>query len=135
MIKAEGLKYGVYMKHADSKVSNDAELAIKQVLQAERDAENAVRDCEDEAHQIIQQAQLRAKEIESRTDQRITNMEMRHSHKLDQLIRSIEKEGEVRLERDVDQNVSEKALQAVIEKLAIELCQCGSARSGADGDA
>jgi len=122
------------MKHVDSRVSNDAELAIKQVLQAERDAENAVRDCEDEAHQIIQHAQLRAQEIESRTDQRITNMEMRHGHKLDQLIRSIEKEGEVRLEQDVDQSVGEKALQAVIEKMAAELCQGDSSTSSTDGD-
>lgn len=134
MAKAESLEYEVYMKHADSKLSNDAELAIRQVLQAERDAENAVRDCEDEAHQIIQHAQLRAKEIESRTDQRITNMEMRHSHKLDQLIRSIEKQGEVRLEQDVDQSPGDKALQTVIEKLAIELCQGDSCKSGADGD-
>jgi len=122
------------MKRADNKVSNDAEAAIRQVLQAERDAEDAVRDCEDEAHQIIQHAQLRAKEIESRTDQRITNMEMRHGHKLDQLIRSIEKEGEVRLEQDVEQNVSEKNLQTVIEQLAIELCQADSSNAGADGD-
>jgi len=122
------------MKRADNKVSNDAEAAIRQVLQAERDAENAVRDCEDEAHQIIQHAQLRAKEIESRTDQRITNMEMRHGHKLDQLIRSIEKEGEVRLEQDVEQNVSEKTLQTVIEQLAIELCQADSSNTGADED-
>jgi vacuolar-type H+-ATPase subunit H len=122
------------MKHAENTVPGSAEQAIKQVLQAERDAENAVRDCEAEAHQIIKDAQLRAKEIESRTDQRITNMEMRHSHKLDQLIRSIEKEGEVRLEQDVDQNVGEKALQTVIEKLAIELCQGDPAKSGADGD-
>jgi vacuolar-type H+-ATPase subunit H len=122
------------MKHAENTVPGSAEQAIKQVLQAERDAETAVRDCEAEAHQIIQDAQLRAQEIESRTDQRITNMEMRHGHKLDQLIRSIEREGEVRLEQDVDQSVGEKALQTVIENMAIELCQGGSARSSTDED-
>jgi vacuolar-type H+-ATPase subunit H len=122
------------MKYADSKKSTDSEMAIKQVLQAERDAENAIRDCEDEAHNIIQDAQIRAQKIQSRIDQRITNMEMRHGHKLDQLIKSIEREGSVELELDVSRNYGEKDLQAIIRRMAIELYQNESSASKTDGD-
>ena len=52
--KDSGLWKRVYMKRADKDESTESEQAIKQVLLAERDAENAIRDCEDEAHAIIQ---------------------------------------------------------------------------------
>jgi vacuolar-type H+-ATPase subunit H len=122
------------MKRADRSKSTESEQAIKQVLQAERDAENAIRDCEDEAHQIIQDAQIRAQKIQSRTDQRITNMEMRHDHKLDQLIKSIERDGATELRLDVSQDQDVKELQAVIVKMAVELCQNDSSTPKSDGD-
>ena len=103
-----------------------AEQAIQQVLQAERDAEHAIRDCEQEARQIIRDAQNRAQRINAHTDQRITNMEMRHGHKLDQTIKAIEREGIVELRIDAGQHYDEVSLQTVIETLAIELCQARS---------
>jgi vacuolar-type H+-ATPase subunit H len=108
----------------------EAEQAIHQVLQAERDAEQAIRDCEEEARQIIKDAHGRGQRINARTDQRITNMEMRHDHKLDRAVKTIEREGAVELRLDAGQQYDAESLQAVIEALAIELCRARSV----DGD-
>lgn len=97
--------------------------AIQKVLQAERDAERAIQDCEIEARQIIHEAQNRAQQINARADERITNMEMRHSHKLDQTIKAIEREGAVELRLDAGQQYDVERLQSVVEQLASELCK------------
>ena len=99
-----------------------ADDAIQRVLQAERDAEQAIQDCEQEARQIITDARKRAQAINSRTDQRITNLEMRYGHKLDREIKAIEREGVVELRLDASQPVDADKLQAAIENLAVELC-------------
>jgi len=99
-----------------------AEHDMLQILRAERDAEQAVRSCENEARQIIDDVQISVQRIESRANHRITNMEMRHGHKLNQLIRNIENDGAVELGHDAQHNYDIERLQAVIEKLAIELC-------------
>jgi vacuolar-type H+-ATPase subunit H len=99
-----------------------AEEAIRQVLQAERKAEQAIQDCEQEALQIINDARSRAQRVNTRTDQRITNMEMRYGHKLDRDIKAIEREGAAELRLDAGQQYDADALQTAIESLAIELC-------------
>ena len=111
------------MKNNTANASPQTELAIQQVLQAERDAERAIQDCEQDARQIIQEAQRRAQNIKSRTDQRITNMEMRHGHQLDRTIKSIEREGGVELRLEAGQRYDADTLRTVIESLAMELCQ------------
>lgn len=110
------------MKNNKSNSSPQAEQAIQQVLQAERDAEQAIKDCEHEARQIIHDAQNRAQKINTRIDQRITNMEMRHGHQLDKTIRAIEKEGADELRNDAGKHYDTDDLKAVIEQLAVELC-------------
>ena len=110
------------MKNGKLSSSPQAEQAIRQVLQAERDAEHAIQDCEHEARQIIHAAQTRAQYINTRVDQRITNMEMRHGHKLDKTIKAIEKEGADELRQDAGKHHDPDDLQAVIDELAIELC-------------
>jgi rubrerythrin len=110
------------MKNDRSVSPTQAEQDMLQILRAERDAEQAIHSCENEARQIIDDVQISVQRIESRANQRITNMEMRHAHKLNQLIRNIEKDGAVELGHDAQQNDDKKKLQAVIEKLAIELC-------------
>ncbi len=55
-----------------------AEQDMLQILRAERDAEQAIRSCENEVRQIIDDVQITVQRIESRANQRITNMEMRH---------------------------------------------------------
>ena len=102
--------------------------AIQKVLQAERDAERAIQECEIEARQIVHDAQDRAQQINARTDERITNMEMRHGHKLDQTIRAIEREGAVELRLDAGQQYDVERLQSVVEQLASELCQATAAK-------
>jgi hypothetical protein len=107
-----------------------AEQDMLQILRAERDAEQAIRNCENEARQILDDVQISVQRIESRADQRITNMEMRHGHKLSQLIRNIENDGAVELVHDAQQNDDKERLQAVIEKLAIELCLANTLSDG-----
>jgi hypothetical protein len=48
---------------------------------------------------------------------------MRHGHKLDQTIRAIERQGDDQLRLDAGQHFDEEGLQAVVEALAMELCQ------------
>ena len=115
------------MKNGKLNSSPQAEQAIQQVLQAERDAERAIQDCEHEARQIIHDAQNRAQLINTHVDQRITNMEMRHGHKLDKTIKALEKEGADELRQDAGNHYDSGNLQAIIEKLAIELCQADAA--------
>jgi vacuolar-type H+-ATPase subunit H len=115
------------MKNGKLNASPQAEQAIQRVLQAERDAEHAIQDCENEARQIIHDAQNRAQLINTRIDQRITNMEMRHSHKLDKTIKAIEKKGADELRLDAGNHYDSDNLKTVIEQLAIELCQADAA--------
>ena len=105
----------------------EAEQAMQQVLQAERDAEHAIHDCENAAQQIIHDAQVSGRKIHARANQRITDMEMRHGHMLDQMIKDIDKEGAVGLRHDAGYYGDKKKLRAIIEKLAVELCRGDSA--------
>ena len=96
---------------------------MHEVLQAERDAERAIQACEDRARQILHDAQARAQRILARADQRITNMEMRHGHKMDRLVRAIENEGAARLSQQTGRQYDRTRLNSIIESLAAELCQ------------
>ena len=115
------------MKNDNRNPDHGSEQAIQLVLQAERDAELAIKDCEREARQIIYDARNRSQRIYARTDQRIANMEMRHGHKLDRTIKAVEREGAVELRLDAGQQYDPDSLRAVVENLAIELCQQNSA--------
>lgn len=115
------------MKNNTSSSFAESGQAIQKVLQAERDAEHAIQECENAARQIIHDAQIKAQRINANADQRITNMEMRHSHKLDQTIKVIEREGAVELRLDASQQYDTDSMRSVVEKMAIELCQAGSA--------
>lgn len=110
------------MKKDKPLLTTQAERDMLQVLQAERDAENTIRNCEQQSRQLINDVQIRVQRINKHADQRITNMEMRHGHKLNHLIRNIENEAAAKLSYDAGQHYGSERLQAVIEKLAIELC-------------
>jgi vacuolar-type H+-ATPase subunit H len=110
------------MKNNKPLESPDAEQAIQQVLQAERDAERSIQACEAEARMIVHKAQGRAQRINARADERITNMEMRHGHKLDRVIKDIERDGADALRLDAAQRYDDARMQAVIDALAKELC-------------
>lgn len=115
------------MKNNETNSSAESGQAIQKVLQAERDAERAIEDCEIEARQIIREAHDRAQKINANIDQRITNIEMRHGHKLDKAIKRIGREGVVELRLDASQQHDADSLQSVVEAIAIELCQSDSA--------
>ncbi len=99
-----------------------AEQDMLRVLQAERDAEQTIRNCENEAQQLANDVQIKVQRINVRADERITNMEMRHAHKLNDLIKDIERQGVTEIGYHAGQHYDNERLQAVIEKLAAELC-------------
>ncbi|MDX2486395.1 MAG: hypothetical protein QNL03_02745 [Gammaproteobacteria bacterium] len=107
-----------------------AEQDMLRVLQAERDAEKTIRNCENEAQQIINDVQIKVQRINVHADQRITNMEMRHAHKLNQQIRNIERQGAAEPGYEAGQHYDQERLLAIIEKLAQELCLGSSASVG-----
>ena len=109
------------MKDDKSALPAQSEQDILRVLQAERDAELTIRDCELETQQIIDDAQTRVQRIETRANQRISNMEMRHSHKLNNTISKIEREGANVLSNSASLQFDEERLKLVIDRLAIEL--------------
>ncbi len=110
------------MKDDKSLSTVQAEQDMLRVLQAERDAEQTIRNCENEAQQLSNDVQIKVQRINVRADERITNMEMRHAHKLNNLITNIEKQGAAELSNDAAQHYAAERLQAVIDILAAELC-------------
>ena len=110
------------MKDDKPESTAQAEQDVLQVLKAERDAEQAIRNCQNETQRLINDVQIKVQRINAHADQRITNMEMRHAHKLNQLIRDIEKQGVAELGNNTYQHYDQERLRAVIEKLATELC-------------
>jgi len=112
------------MKDDNRATTSQIEQHVTTVLQAEKDAQQAVHDCEGEAKQSITDAQIAAQHIITRTDQRISDMEMRHSHKLNKHIRDIEKQGAEKADAEAGGHLEAEKLASVIIELAIELCPC-----------
>ena len=69
-------------RHPDSHSADQAEAAMNRVLQAEREAEQAVAECEKQAKIILSDARQRANRIANRTDERITLISMRCSQRV-----------------------------------------------------
>ncbi|MDH3561413.1 MAG: hypothetical protein OEN52_10740 [Gammaproteobacteria bacterium] len=67
-----------------------AEQAMNRVLAAERDAGRAVADCEARSRDIVQDARQRANRIASRTDERITLMQMRSAQRTAATLRQLQ---------------------------------------------
>jgi vacuolar-type H+-ATPase subunit H len=110
------------MKRDNKKAPARAEQNMLKVLQAERDAAQTIHNCENDARQIIRDAQDKTQIIEARTDQRISDMEMRNAHKLNHRITTINKQGEADLKQDAHQRYDSESMLLILEKLAIELC-------------
>jgi hypothetical protein len=111
-----------------------AELAMNRVLQAERDAEQAVRDCEAQAGRMLLEAQARANRISSRTDERITLIQMRSYQQVAAQIKQLEHaESIARQEQEQSYRIDETGLAECIEEIAVYLT--GGARPGTgDGE-
>ena len=110
------------MKNDRQVPSTEAEQAMHQILQAEREAEQAIEDCRVAAQKAIRDVQAKAQRIHTRANQRITNMEMRHGHKLNQLIKDIEKEADVALNHGAGDYCDDNKLRAIANELAAALC-------------
>lgn len=95
-----------------------AEQAINRVLQAERETGQAVTDCEQQAHAILQAARQRARQILSRTDGRISRMQMRVAQRITEQIQSMDREEQkARLEQST-RPLDETGLAECIEEVA-----------------
>lgn len=122
-------------QNSNAPAPDQAELAMNQVLQAERDAEQAVADCQMEAGKILQAAQVLANRIASRTDERITLLHMRCSQQVASEIRLLDSaERQASQAQEQSYRIDETGLADCIEEIAI--CLTGGMRVDADtGDA
>ncbi len=112
-----------------------AEQAMNRVLQAERDAERAVAECEAEAGNILQAAQLQTSRIASRTDIRISLMQTRCLQQVAEEIKQLERaESQTRERQEESYRIDETGLAECIEEIAICLTG-GVSRGGNGGDA
>ena len=110
------------MKDSNKLIESQAEMNMKTVLQVEKEAEQSVRDCESEMQLSNGEAHTVVQNLNTRTDQRISDMEMRHAQKLRQLIKNIEKQYADTLSSDVKLHHDIEEFRSVIEELAAELC-------------
>lgn len=104
-----------------SQAGSEAGQAMNEVLQAEREAAQAVAECELRAEQLLRAAQARAQRLVRRADQRITAIQMRCNHHADSMIRAMEKQ---RPEPDGATSLgqlSEREIEAVVAALAEDL--------------
>jgi vacuolar-type H+-ATPase subunit H len=102
-----------------------ADLAMNRVLQAERDAEQAVAECEQEARAILKAAQLQAQRIAARTNRRISMLQMRSSQKLNRTIKDIERAGKQIEQAAIGIPFDDSLFGSVIDELAAELTTSG----------
>jgi vacuolar-type H+-ATPase subunit H len=102
-----------------------ADLAMNRVLQAERDAEQAVAECEQEARAILKAAQLQAQRIAARTNRRISMLQMRSSQKLNRTIKDIERAGKQIEQAAIGIPFDDSLFGGVIDELAAELTTSG----------
>ena len=97
-----------------------ADLAMNKVLQAERDAEQVVAECEQEARDILKAAQQQGQRIAARTNKRISLLQMHYSQKLNQTIKDIEHAGKQIVQTDT-RSPLDALLGSIIDELAAEL--------------
>jgi len=98
-----------------------ADIAMQQVLRAEREAERSIAACEQEARDILKAAQQLAQRIAARTNQRISMLQLRHGQKLDRAIREIEQAGKQTEQAMNATSFDESLFSAVIDELAAKL--------------
>lgn len=93
---------------------------MNRVLQAEREAEQAVAECEKQAEIILSDARQRANRIANRTDERITLMSMRCSQQVAGEISNQER-AEKAARKQQDPELDETGLSECIEAVSAAL--------------
>jgi hypothetical protein len=117
---------------AGAAATEQAEQAMQRVLRAEREAGQAVADCEAQAAGLLEQAQQRADRIAARTDERITRMQMLAARRIDAQIRRLDQaERRAREEQARSYRIDETGLAECIEETAV--CLSGGLPTGGDG--
>ena len=116
-------------KDSSDAPSDNVEQAMNKGLQAEREAEQAIADCEQQARQILQAAQQRVKHIADRTDERITRIQLRFAQKIRAQFDALERaDKSAQLEPSL-YDLGAAELASVVEEVAAELT--GNRRSRA----
>jgi vacuolar-type H+-ATPase subunit H len=109
----------------DRQAGDEAGQLMNRVLQAERDAKQAVAECEQRAEEVLRAAQARAQRLVSRADQRITSIKMRCNHRIDSVVKAIEKQQQEPGAAAHPGQLGEQAINAVVAALAAELTGAG----------
>ena len=97
------------------------EQAMNRVLRAERDARQAVRDCEGEARKMMQEAQQRAQRIASLADERISLMHMRCEQWLSREIRALETRARDDTQVDANLHLDQATIKVIVDDMAARL--------------
>ena len=120
------------MTHNSDNEPEDIEAAMNTVLQAERAAEQAIMDCRQAAAQILQEAQLRAQRIATRTDERLALCHMRCNGKVTREIKNRQRtasaDSQANTVKHLDDAVLADMVSAVVRDLVGETKQDSEAR-------
>jgi cell division septum initiation protein DivIVA len=118
--------------NSSDSATEQAEQAMNRVLQAERDAERVVAECEAEAGSILQAAQLQVSRIASRTDSRISLMQTRCLQRVAEEIKQLERAVRQARERQEESyRIDETGLAECLDEIAI--CLTGGTPGGGNG--
>ena len=107
--------------HSGDGRSRHAGQAMNRVLQAERDAEQAVADCEQQAREVLHDAQQRARRIAERTNTRITLVQMRCAQAVRAQIKALEHGEETATGEHDAYRLQPPVLAALAEQVAAQL--------------
>lgn len=105
----------------DNPPSGTVEQAMNRVLEAEREAQQAVEACRHDALQIRQAAQLQAGRIARRTDERLAHCHTRCNALLAREIREGDRAAAANPAGEASYRLDDDALAAVVETLALTL--------------
>jgi len=100
---------------------DNTERALKEVLQAEKDAKRAVLDCEEQANALLAEARHRARLISERADSRISSLEARCERAIAQRLDEIKRSEAAHAAAGAKPIADEDALRRAVEALAAEL--------------
>jgi hypothetical protein len=110
-----------------------AEQAMNSVLAAEREAAQAIADCEAEARNLLQAARKRSNHIADRSDERITLMQMRCAKSIAQTLQQLAREQKTQGERSAEA-LDDAGIRRCMEAIA-ETLTTGTVSDAGNGDA
>lgn len=111
--------------------ADTAEQAMNRVLAAERDAAQAIADCEAQSRDLVQAARQQASRIDARADERITLMQMRCAKQIAQALQQLGQTQQAGSAQNPD-HLDDASISACMESVAAALT--AAADSAGDGD-